>query len=237
MDKINFAGGEPFLHPRLPDYCKAAKDLGMTVSITTNGSLLNRERIRCLCNVLDWIALSIDSGSNEIERLLGRGFGDHVSHCLEVAGMIREAGIRLKMNTTVTALTYQENMITLAERIKPDRWKVLQMMHICGENDGAVEDLTITSDQFGRFVERHRRFVLNSGEMPVFESCDAMENSYFMITPGGNVKTDTGNVISKFSLEEIISCGVDHFVSTEKYQNRGGIYEWNTKRNTSGFRE
>jgi len=226
MEKINFAGGEPLLHPRLRDYCEIAKDLGMTTSITTNGSLLNRERIRSLYNVVDWIALSIDSGSDEIEEQLGRGHGDHVSHCTEVAGMIRDIGIRLKMNTTVTALTYKENLIPLVEKIKPERWKILQMMHIRSENDDAIEDLSITSDRFDRFVERHRGFALNNGKLPVFESSDAMENSYFMITPGGNVKTDTGNVISKFSLEEIISRGLENFVSPVKYQNRGGIYEW-----------
>jgi radical S-adenosyl methionine domain-containing protein 2 len=226
MDKINFAGGESLLHPRLHDYCEAAKDLGMTVAITTNGSLLNQERIRNLSNVVDWIALSIDSGSNEIERQLGRGTGDHVSHCIQVSGMIRDAGIRLKMNTTVTALTYRENMLSLVEKINPDRWKVLQMMHIHGENDDAVEELAITSEHFGLFVENHRGFVLNNGEMPIFESGDAMENSYFMITPGGNVKTDSGKVISKFSLDDVISCGVEYFVSPGKYHDRGAIYEW-----------
>jgi radical S-adenosyl methionine domain-containing protein 2 len=234
MEKINFAGGEPLLHPRLPDYCAIAKDLGMTISITTNGSLLNEDLIRRMSNVVDWIALSIDSGSNDVEQQLGRGYGDHLSHCIEIAGPILEAGIQLKMNTTVTARTYQENMIPLAEMIRPDRWKVLQMMHIRGENDEAVEDLAITSDQFGQFVERHRRFVLKNGMVPVFESNDAMENSYFMITPGGSVKTDTGNVISKFSLNDVISYGVEHFVNPKKYQKRGGIYEWSAKNNVFG---
>ena len=46
MEKINFAGGDPLLHPRLLDYCAYAKELGMIVSISTNGSLLNSKLIR-----------------------------------------------------------------------------------------------------------------------------------------------------------------------------------------------
>ncbi|MFA4860670.1 viperin family antiviral radical SAM protein [Methanoregula sp.] len=226
MDKINFAGGEPLLHPRLLDYCRVAKDQGMTVSITTNGSLLNEDLIGKMRGVIDWIALSIDSGSDEIEAQLGRGYGFHVRHCIGIAGLIRNAGIRLKMNTTVTASTYRENMIPLVQTIKPDRWKVLQMLHIHGENDDAVEDLAITSDQFNQFVGNHLHMHLDWGESPVFESSDEIENSYFMITPSGNVKIDTGNIITKFSLDDVISLGVEHVVSPVKYQNRGGIYEW-----------
>ena len=226
MDKINFAGGEPLLHPRLLDYCRVAKDLGMTVSITTNGSLLNESLILKMRDVVDWIALSIDSGSNEIETRLGRGYGNHVTHCTEIANMIRGADIRLKMNTTITALTYRENMIHLVQVIKPDRWKILQMMHIRGENDDAVEDLAITSDQFNQFIENHKEVILENGEFPVFESSNEIENSYFMITPSGNVKIDTGNVITKFYLGEVISRGVECFVNPVKYQNRGAVYEW-----------
>nr|WP_321353142.1 viperin family antiviral radical SAM protein [uncultured Methanoregula sp.] len=226
MDKINFAGGEPLLHPRLHDYCTVAKDHGMTVSVTTNGSFLDGNQIARMSEVVDWIALSIDSGSDEIEARLGRGCGNHVANCTKVARIIREAGIRLKMNTTITAQTYSENMIPLVKSIKPDRWKVLQMLHIRGENDDAAADLAITSDQFNHFVENHRQVCLDSGGFPVFESCDAIENSYFMITPSGNVKIDAGNIITKFSIAEVISLGVEYFVSPVKYRERGGIYEW-----------
>jgi radical S-adenosyl methionine domain-containing protein 2 len=226
MDKINFAGGEPLLHPRLLDYCTVAKDCGMTVSITTNGSCLDGNLIARMSEVVDWIALSIDSGSDEIEARLGRGCGNHVTHCTEVARIIHEAGIRLKMNTTITALTYRENMISLVKRIKPDRWKVLQMLHICGENDDAVADLAITSEQFNHFVENHREVCLDNGENPVFESSNDIENSYFMLTPSGNVKIDVGNVITKFSLDDVVSRGVEYYVNPAKYQNRGALYEW-----------
>jgi radical S-adenosyl methionine domain-containing protein 2 len=236
MDKINFAGGEPLLHPRLLDYCAVAKEFGMTTSITTNGSLLNKGMILKMRGVADWIALSIDSGSDKIETQLGRGSGNHVSHCRRLASVIRNTGIRLKMNTTVTAQNYREDMHPLLMRIKPDRWKVLQMTHIVGENDNAVEDLAITSNQFNHFMVNHRDVILESGETPTFESCDLIENSYFMITPLGNVKTDIGNVIVKYFLKDVISQGVESFVNPAKYQKRGGLYEWSTRNIIREFR-
>jgi len=233
MDKINFAGGEPLLHPRLLDYCAVAKDHGMTVSITTNGMLLKKDLIGTMQHVVDWIALSIDSGSNETEALLGRGYGNHVTHCSCIAPIIRDTGIHLKVNTTVTSRTFCENMESLIQELKPDRWKVLQMLHIQGENDDAVEDLAITSEQFNYFVENNSQVILENGESPVFESCNMIENSYFMITPEGNVKIDKGNVITKFTLTDVINRGVDMIVDPVKYQNRGGLYEWNQPLNNS----
>lgn len=226
MNKINFAGGEPLLHPSLLEYCRIAKKFGMTVSITTNGSLLNSEIIEKMKGIVDWIALSIDSGSNEIEARLGRGTGNHVTHCIQLSEKIRNAGFRLKINTTVTALTYLEDMAPLIRSLRPDRWKILQMLHIHGENDEAVDELAITKNEFEQFIDRHRFLKLDNDEYPVFETSDDIENSYFMITPSGNVKIDTGKFITKYPLDEVISQGVEVFVDPEKYQKRGGLYEW-----------
>lgn len=225
MEKINFAGGEPFLHPHLLDYCKESKRLGMTVSITTNGSKLTPKIIRDMAGIVDWIGLSIDSCQDTVECQLGRGTGNHVSHCLESAVYLHQVGIKLKVNTCVTALTYQENMVPLIRMLNPDRWKVLQMMYIEGENDFA-RDLEISPGDFRYFKERHRNVLLESGSSPVFESADDIEGSYFMLTPGGFVKSDVGRKVTLYPFDEVIKKGIDNFVSEIKYQERGAIYDW-----------
>lgn len=226
MDKINFAGGEPLLHPRLLDYCRAAKDLGLTVSITTNGYLLNETNIDDMKGVVDWIGLSVDSVSDDVEERLCRGFGDHVTHSRWAATLIHDAGISLKVNTTVTRLTYHEDMRSLIEHLNPGRWKVFQMLHIRGENDDDAADLAVTDGQFDQFVARHRAFRLKNGSSPVFERCDDMESSYFMVTPAGNVKIDTGRVVTKFPLGEVLERGIGAYVDEGKYRGRGGVYAW-----------
>lgn len=226
MEKINFAGGEPLLHPRLLDYCSYAKSLGMTVSITTNGYLLKGKIIDKMDGLVDWIGLSVDSGSDVIEEKLCRGYGDHVTHCIEIADKIHEAGIHLKVNTTVTRLTYLENMRPIIRNLNPERWKVFQMLHLRGENDDALADLSISNEQFEYFVDRHRLFRLENGDAPVFESADDMENSYFIVTPAGNVIINEGRVISKYCLDEVLNKGIQNIVNVDKYERRGGLYNW-----------
>ena len=226
MEKINFAGGEPLLHSRLFDYCRAAHDAGMVVSITTNGSLLTKKMIEDHVDCIDWIALSVDSASESTEKRLGRGYGEHVCHCVDLSDAIRDAGIRLKINTTVTRLTWEEDMADFIQRTSPHRWKVFQMLHILGENNDAVADLAVTDEQFQAFCARHADVDLRGDVQPVFESSAMIEGSYFMITPGGCVKTDTGRVIRKYPLADVLQVGISGFVNEELYLGRGGVYAW-----------
>lgn len=225
MDKINFAGGEPLLHPGLPYYCSAAKDLGMTVSITTNGSLLTADLIDKLKDHVDWIAISVDSSIEETETKLGRGKGNHVHHARSIAPLVCETEMKLKINTTVTSLNWNEDMHQFIDEVRPDRWKVLQMLHIRGENDEFADELSVTEQEFDYFVQNHSDVRLSGGIKPVFESCDAIESSYFMVTPSGNVKIDTGRKISLYPLEFIEHYGPEAVVMPEKYLGRGGVYD------------
>ena len=90
----------------------------------------------------------MDSISNDVEKELGRGYGNQVSHALEVAGFIHDAEIRLKINTTITKNNFNEDMHSLIKSFNPKRWKVFQMLHIKGQNDSCVDDLGITKDEF-----------------------------------------------------------------------------------------
>jgi radical S-adenosyl methionine domain-containing protein 2 len=237
IEKINFAGGEPLLHPRLPDYCKEAKYLGMTVSVTTNGSHLDKNMVSQLAGSVDWIAISVDSCLDTVEAAMGRGRGEHVTNALNAAALVHEAGIHLKVNTTVTSLTWQENMHPLIRMTKPDRWKVMQMLVIDGENDTSSIGLCLSSAQFREFAERHSSLCLGPGVYPVFESVDNMEGSYFMIMPNGQVKSDVGKKITLYELDDILKQGVDKLVDSDKYLDRGGIYDWKGLRSDSGDTE
>jgi radical S-adenosyl methionine domain-containing protein 2 len=188
VEKINFTGGDPLLHPQLLEYCSYAKSFGMTVSVTTNGYLLNSKRIHNIVGVVDWINLSVDSCSEYIEEMLGKGNGDHITHCIEIADKIHEAGIRLKVNTKVTGLTYKENMRPIIRTLNPNQWDVFQMPEIQDKNDKAIHNLLISDEQFAYFVERHKFFRLENCNAPVFNFSKNTGNSYFMITSIRNVK-------------------------------------------------
>lgn len=61
---VMFAGeGEPLLHPDLPVFVRTAKESGIDVAITSNGTLGNKQLWNEMLPYLTWIKFSIDAGS------------------------------------------------------------------------------------------------------------------------------------------------------------------------------
>lgn len=226
IEKINFVGGEPLLHPEITSFCKMSKEIGYTVAITTNGSLLNGKKIELLKNYVDWIGLSVDSCSNEVEKLLGRGTGGHISHCINIGDRIHEAGIHLKVNTTVTQLNYQEDMRPILRTLLPERWKVFQYLPIKGQNNQSENSLSLTPEQFQEFVYHHKNILLSNGESPVFERCEDMVGSYFMLNPAGNILINNCLEYKEIPFETAIKQGLETIIDPLKYRYRGALYNW-----------
>jgi len=93
-EKINFAGGEPFLNPQiLGELCQfASMECNMAVSIISNGSLIKSDWMEQYGEYVDILGVSVDSFDPETNALIGRGTGDttknqHVSRVLQVRDM------------------------------------------------------------------------------------------------------------------------------------------------------
>lgn len=230
-EKITFAGGEPTLHPELEGYVRHAKEIGFVTGVVTNGARLSR-LLEHAAPALDWVGLSIDSASESVQAALGRGHGDHVARTVALSDRCRDSGVRVKVNTVVTALTWREDMSDLLRRLAPERWKVLQVLRVEGQNDGRVEPLLISRDQFWSFVERHQRLA-QEGLPPVPEDNEGMTDSYVMIDPLGRFYGDTagrhrvGPPILEVGVENALAAVGFRF---EKLVARGGLYEWMPRR-------
>lgn len=227
IDKINFVGGEPLSSPVIYDIMKAAKRMEFTVSITTNGSLLNEKIIHQISPYVDWIGLSVDSAHESIEKKLGRGIGNHVKHIKEISKIIKAKGIKLKINTTVTKYTINEDMTELIREILPNRWKVFQFLYIKEQNDHCVAELSITDDEFVCFKELNKSVELDGIKNVVFENCYDMLDSYFMISPSGNVLINHNQIYSEIPLDYINIENISDIINHKKYAKRGGLYDWN----------
>lgn len=224
-EKLNFAGGEPTLHPHMDTLLVHAKQLGFTTSMVTNGARL-RPLLDAHASALDWVGLSVDSAREEVQKALGRGRGDHVAQSIALADRARAAGVRVKLNTVVTSLTWAEDMSALVTRMRPERWKAFQVLPVRGQNDGSVEDLLITREQFEAFIERHQHL---AGVSPIAEDNDAMRGSYLMIDPLGRFFDNVGG--SHVYSEPILAVGVARALaqvrfSLDKLRARGGLYVW-----------
>ena len=81
MKKINFAGGEPFIHAellgQLAKYCKEILQLE-SVSVVTNGSKVSQKWLEKYGKYLDIMAISCDSFDEATNIKIGRGTGTHL---------------------------------------------------------------------------------------------------------------------------------------------------------------
>ena len=64
-------GGEPFVHPRIFELIELAKNLGLGVNITTNGTLLRRDMDRLIASRVDSLSISIDGFADTHDVLRG----------------------------------------------------------------------------------------------------------------------------------------------------------------------
>ena len=240
VGKINFAGGEPTLVRNLGDLCRRIKDRSAgrcAVSIVSNGFRLP-ELIEDAGPSIDWAAVSLDSADPrtnvDIGRTLERNAEAYVEHMLKCGDMCRRYGIRLKCNTVVSRCNVDEDMSDTIRRLAPERWKVLQVLPVRGENDGTVDGLEISEEEFERFVDRHRRLLTGAGVEIVLENNEAMTDSYIMIDPRGRFywhEPEGGSIRRVYGDDPIPEAGLEKALghvrfSREDYEGRDARYEW-----------
>ena len=239
-DKLTFVGGEPTLCPFLGDLLLAAKDVGLTTCIVSNASGLTEEFLDEWGHLIDWIGLSIDASNDEIHALIGRGMrGDLArqrSHHLELAKSVwascKARGIRMKLNTVVCKANLHDDMSTLAMELKPERWKIFEVLPVEGQNDGDVDDLLLAEGEFDLWVERHQ-WVGNEGIQFVPESNELMRGSYAMMDALGRFYSNTsgghsyGPSVFKVGVDE--AWAQNDFIK-ERFVAREGEYDWSNSR-------
>ncbi len=184
--RINIAGGEPLLYPYLTDVINQANLLGLKVSIITNGSLLTEELIASWQGKVETIGISVDAVSERTNCMIGReqqGRSLSKAQLCDIVDWIHKYGIKLKINTVVSKLNLHEDMLSLYERIKPNRLKFLYMHVLENINSGANE-LKPTREEFESFVAKNR---YEYADEVIIEAEGSMQNSYLMISSGGNV--------------------------------------------------
>lgn len=235
FEKITFAGGEPTLCPWLTNLICVAKQAGMTTMIVTNGTGLSAGFLEKNRNQLDWIALSIDSLDIQTNLVSGRAERGKIPFSkidyIDLVRLVKSFGYRLKINTVVNRLNVDEDMSEFIEIAKPDRWKILQVLPIQGQNDQWINDFTINQEQFLSFLNKHQDHKDTLSIVP--EDNDNILGSYVMVDPAGRFFEDTTgkHVYSKPILEvgaEQALAQMDYNLS--KFIERGGFYNWNKPR-------
>ena len=96
----------------------------------------------------------------------------------------RKPTSRLKINTVVTRENCGEDLGGFISRARPERWKLFQVLPVAGQNDGPVDNLLVSLEEFDQYVARNR-YVESLGITVVPESNNLMTGSYVMVDPAG----------------------------------------------------
>lgn len=228
--KITFAGGEPTLCPWLPELVAHAKSLGLTTMLISNGTRLSDEYLDLLKGNMDWIGLSIDSlsrGSNMKSGRCANGFVPEEQTYRALVERIQAKGFRLKINTVVTQINKDEVMASFINWAAPERWKIMQVLPVEGQNDDDIDRLMVNEVEFREFVCRNTRTENRIKVIP--ESNNCITGSYLMIDPAGHFFDDTKGCYTYSS--PILEVGLEEALGqitfdAEKFSARGGMYDW-----------
>jgi radical S-adenosyl methionine domain-containing protein 2 len=208
--RLNFAGGEPLLYAeKLVEAITHVRRLGIEASIITNGSRMTPVLMKALAPHLAILGLSLDSSNEKNNLAIGRA--DRQLRTLsirEMADMITmgrkiNPQLRLKINTVVNALNWQEDMSMLICSLAPDKWKILRML------PKVTDDLAVSDFEFNTFVRRH--VGIDHG-MRIEDNVD-MTESYIMIDPHGRFfQNSPGEKGYRYS-DPILDVGAAHAFS------------------------
>jgi len=231
FNKINFAGGEPTLCPWLPDLLRRARELELTTSIVTNGSCITPEWLDRVDGCLDWAAVSIDTVDPAKLKRIGRSTRTgplSEADYLRIMDMLKERGVHLKINTVVSQSNKDEDLARFIADAQPERWKVFQVLPVRGQNDGLVDDLVVTNEEFSSYVSRNR-YVEALGVVLVPESNDLMTGSYVMVDPAGRFFDNvagTHTYSRPINRVGVHSALIEVSVDPDKFRLRDGLYDW-----------
>ena len=178
--RLNLAGGEPLLYGgAATQVIKLARSIGFKTSLISNGSRLSTTLMAKLAPHLDMLGLSLDSTDAETNQAIGRAeqcvLDVHELRAVITWGRQLNPDLRLKINTVVNALNWNEDMAELIRDLAPDKWKVLRMLPTL------THDLAVSDAEFQAFIQRHQ--CLN--QIMRAEYNVGMAESYLMLDPHG----------------------------------------------------
>ena len=104
---VLFSGGEPLVRQDLPELASYAVGRGMRAVISTNGTLIDRERAQQLRRLgLSYVGISLDGTAATHDRF--RGEAEAFAAAMAGVRNCQEAGLKVGLRFTVSRLNYQE---------------------------------------------------------------------------------------------------------------------------------
>ncbi len=159
--KIHFSGGEPMLRPQLPDLVEYASQLGMRVTLTTNGTLIDKVKARRLVEAgLRGVNVSIDSPIRKThEKIRGvEGSFKLTTKAVELFNKYSHKGkLTVRINTVVSRNNYFSlaTLPDLAHELGADGINLIPVDDHCGEHLSLRnKDIALFNEEIAPQIEK-----------------------------------------------------------------------------------
>ena len=119
LDGVCVTGGEPLLHPDLPDLLKKIKDMGYLVKLDTNGALPHKLKAILDTGYVDMVAMDIKHSPTRYPQATGCDLDfDRFAESMEI---LRQSGLAYEFRTTVVKDIHEkEDILTIASLVGDD---------------------------------------------------------------------------------------------------------------------
>ena len=111
LDGVCITGGEPTLHPELPELMRSIRDLGYAVKLDTNG--YRPEVLGALLRegLLDYVAMDLKNGPEAYAQTVGLP-AVNLDRVGESIGLLLDSGVEFELRTTVVKPLHSGESLT-----------------------------------------------------------------------------------------------------------------------------
>jgi len=170
--KINFSGGEVFLYDGLFELLDHAAQKGIKVNITSNGTLLDKEKVKRLRDIgINTVTISLDAADANLHDKI-RGVKGTWKRAVKTLMLLQKYGVKSSVNT-VAHLSNMHELDTLHSLLyginKEIRWNIIPI-HGCKESRISASVASLLSHKANDWsLLRHNPFPNNASDALMYE--------------------------------------------------------------------
>ncbi|RMG01745.1 MAG: GeoRSP system radical SAM/SPASM protein [Nitrospirae bacterium] len=156
---LNFGGGEPLLRKDLLEVANYAHEAGLSLSMNSNGYLLNRRMALQLKEAgLGKVGISIDSSRPEIHDSF-RGVKGSFQRAVRAVEYLKDAGVETSISSVVCRINYREigDIISMAKTLGVKQLN-LHNFKCSGMGFRNMSELDLSPDEWRNFYTTALRF-------------------------------------------------------------------------------
>ena len=165
-------GGEPTLHPKLPEAVSLTKKMGMDASIATNGTLFDDKLIEVMADSCRWVGVSIDAACAKT-YLHGRKkdmFETALENIRRLVEKINEKGTNCDVAYKFLIFPYNQHEI----------YKACKRARDLGAHDFHARPADFSHQGMGKLQKKHSAY--NSDKIKEqFAKCHDLEDDNFRV--------------------------------------------------------